>query len=400
MKRRTRLPLLRDRHDHVSLYAALFGAPSLAGFDEPEALGLLARGPADRLSLVLGWQNDRVPRAALERGDLPPAVVVNWSLHGFVATPAARPLVAALWPELAERADDAAWAERHLPEILSFYGRVGGLGREKLAALFSRLEGAGFGAADDLAVIGAEALREIAASPFRDRVEIWAGLDAFRAFSPDDRTACAGAKLFLDGALGARTAALDAPFLDAPAGPLLHTDAELDASLAEIAGLGARPAVHAIGHRAVGQIVASLERLARDGVAFEAPRIEHAQFVSESQARRARDLGCVLSVQPCFGPESDGYADRLCPRHRDENNPLRTLVDRVGFAPGRDLLFGTDGMPADVAFALRCALFPAREGQRLTVDELVAGFGAAPGSGTALYEIDDGARTVVRVDET
>lgn len=353
--------------------------------------------PHDRLALVLGWRSDLLPRAALDRGDLPPALVVNWCLHGIVATSSARRHLERMWPELAERVDDPGWQELHLHSILSFCGAVSGLDGAKLSAHFSDLEDKGFAAAEDLAVIGLEALRVITASPLRDRIAIWAPFDLFRALPPGDRHACAGPKLFLDGALGACTAALDAPFRDSPAGPLLYDDDALDAALAEVASFGARPAIHAIGHRAIEQIVAALERLARSGVSFASPRIEHAQFITEGQARRARSLGCVLSMQPCFNVESSDYADRLDERHLRENNPLRMVIDRAGFEPGVDLLFGTDGMPADVAFALSAGLFPPLPGQRLSIDELAAGFGAAATEQTVVYEVDDAERSVRRV---
>jgi len=400
MKRRIRLPLLRDRHNHASLYAALRCAPSLAGLDVAGARATLTSLPLDRLSLVLGWRSDKIPVAVFEDGDLPPLLVVNWSLHGFAATPHALPFLKREWPELAERARDAAFCERVLPQLLSFYGRLGCLDAEKLAAFMDGLERAGFREAEDLSLTGVEALAVILDSPYRDRIDIFAALDVYRGFSREQRASCAGVKLFLDGALGARSAALDAPFCDAPAGQLLYADEELDAALAEIASYGARPAVHAIGHRAVGQILGSLERLLGNGVSFRAPRIEHAQFISECQARRARDLGAVLSMQPNFSPESHDYADRLIERHCRENNPFRVLVDDVGFRPGEDLVFGTDGMPSDVAFAMRSCLFPPRASQHLSIKEFEDGYGAASGDGNALYEIDDEARTVSRIDET
>jgi hypothetical protein len=73
------------------------------------------------------------------------------------------------------------------------------------------------------------------------------------------------------------------------------------------------------------------------------------------------------------------------------------VIDRAGFEPGVDLLFGTDGMPADVAFALSAGLFPPLPGQRLSIDELAAGFGAAATEQTVVYEVDDAERSVRRV---
>jgi predicted amidohydrolase YtcJ len=135
--------------------------------------------------------------------------------------------------------------------------------------------------------------------------------------------------------------------------------------------------------------------LDRQGLRFPSARLEHAQFLTEAQGRRARDLGAVLSMQPVFSADSLDYADRLEPRWLAANQPFRTLVDRCGFRPGVDLLFGSDGMPHGVAPALRWALFPPFAGQRLSAEELLAGFGTHPEvAGTATVEVDEGRREV------
>jgi hypothetical protein len=56
------------------------------------------------------------------------------------------------------------------------------------------------------------------------------------------------------------------------------------------------------------------------------------------------------------------------------NNPFRMLIDQAGFVPGKDLLFGSDGMPHGAAYALNSALFPPYPGQRLTLPEFIAGY--------------------------
>ncbi len=70
------------------------------------------------------------------------------------------------------------------------------------------------------------------------------------------------------------------------------------------------------------------------------------------------------------------------------------LIDQVGFQPGRDLIFGSDGMPHGVEYALQWSLFPPYPVQRLTVEELVAGYGAHPGGGHSVLSIDHQARQV------
>jgi hypothetical protein len=56
------------------------------------------------------------------------------------------------------------------------------------------------------------------------------------------------------------------------------------------------------------------------------------------------------------------------------NNPFRMLIDEAGFVPGINLLFGSDGMPHGVQYALENSLFPPFPGQKLALDEFVAGY--------------------------
>lgn len=121
--------------------------------------------------------------------------------------------------------------------------------------------------------------------------------------------------------------------------------------------------------------------------------MEHVQFIDEIQARRARELGLVLWMQPNFNSDSRDYTDRLDVHWLAINNPFRMLIDRVGFTPGRDLIFGSDGMPHGVEYALQWGLFPLYREQRITVEELVAGYGPHPeGKGWSLVEIDQAQR--------
>ena len=50
------------------------------------------------------------------------------------------------------------------------------------------------------------------------------------------------------------------------------------------------------------------------------------------------------------------------------------LIDDVGFVPGKDLIFGSDGMPHGADYALRASLYPPRPGQVLTLEEFVDGY--------------------------
>jgi hypothetical protein len=393
------LALLHDHHSHATLYAAFEGIPDIGGLDKPSALELISRLPREKLSVVKEWRTERLSLGAAELEEMPPAVIVNASLHGFAATPSAAGPIASLWPELAESSGDPAWGERHLPELFAFYERVAGLDGAKLEAFMSRMEEIGLGSLEDMTVSSDESLDLIAGSPYAQRIRAWASISAYRRLSARSRAACAGIKIFLDGSLGAGTAALDAPFLDGREGLLLYGEAELETLLAEIASYGANLSVHAIGRRAIEEAIQCLEDLRRDGVEFDAPRIEHAQFISRLQAKRCKNLGVVLSMQPNFNYDSIDYADRLEPRHRAENDPFRMLIDELGFVPGRDLIFGSDGMPHGPEHALTQSLFPASESQRMSPEELEAGYGKALGveGQRRRYRIGEAERKVERV---
>jgi hypothetical protein len=60
-----------------------------------------------------------------------------------------------------------------------------------------------------------------------------------------------------------------------------------------------------------------------------------------------------------------------------------------------DLIFGSDGMPHGLEHAAQWSLFPAWPGQRLTLPELLDGYGARlDPDGPVALEIDDDARRV------
>jgi predicted amidohydrolase YtcJ len=328
-------------------------------------------------------------------------VIVNASLHGYAFSRSALPLISELWPEFAERGADAAWGERNISRLFEFYGKLAGFSADKLATFMARMEALGIGSLEDMTVSGEAALAIEAASAFADRISSWASPEVYRGLSGAARARCSGVKIFLDGSLGARSAALDAPFLDGSEGSLLYGDGELARLLSELASYGTGLSAHAIGREAIAQALDSLESLSSDGLAFPSVRLEHAQFISRGQARRCRDLGIILSMQPNFNADSSCYADRLDPRHLEENDPFRMLIDEAGFVPGVDLLFGSDGMPHGPEEALRWSLFPAFEGQRLSAGELEAGYGTARGNPRRLragsaFAIDDAARVVRR----
>ncbi len=160
-------------------------------------------------------------------------------------------------------------------------------------------------------------------------------------------------KLFADGSLGSRSAAMLAPYLDAATNPptggptgMFITQPDDLADLARRAeSNGIAVQIHAIGDAAVRVVLDVFESLppAPHGVPLMR-RVEHAQLVDPQDQPRFGRLGVAASVQPVHLRSDEpqiraGWGDR-----GDNAIPLRALIDGGALIP-----FGTDAPvePAD-----------------------------------------------------
>ncbi len=153
-------------------------------------------------------------------------------------------------------------------------------------------------------------------------------------------------KLFADGSLGSRSAALLAPYDDAATNPptggptgMVLTDAEELAELVNAAAdVGIVSQIHAIGDGAVRTVLDVFER--SSAVRGNPPlmrRIEHAQLVDPADTPRFGKLNVAASSQPVH-LRSDATPARVAWGARAENTfPLRSLIDGGALIP-----LGTD----------------------------------------------------------
>ncbi len=178
---------------------------------------------------------------------------------------------------------------------------------------------------------------------------------------PDDVAGAAGTflrdgglKVFLDGSLGAHTAALREDYGDGghhPRGLLNWSDTELGRLFARAHAAGIQIHAHAIGDAAVDQGLAAFATLAArsdiEAAGWNANllrhRFEHYEIVHDDQLRRTAELGLVASSQPNFvgtwSSKGGMYEHRLGPRFA-LNNRFRAML-----AAGIPVAFGSDGMP-------------------------------------------------------
>ncbi len=121
-------------------------------------------------------------------------------------------------------------------------------------------------------------------------------------------------KLFADGALGSRGAALLQVYSDAPdTKGLLFNDAEqIYQKMFKAASKGYQLNVHAIGDAGNRQILDSYARLQQAGqspASLARHRIEHAQVVDLKEIPRFKSLGVIASMQPSHATSDMNMAE-------------------------------------------------------------------------------------------
>ena len=131
----------------------------------------------------------------------------------------------------------------------------------------------------------------------------------------DDRLTVRAVKLFADGALGSRGAALLEPYTDEPShkGLLLESDASMTQKIEKALRAGYQVNVHAIGDAANRQVLDAFETAYRVvGGRDLRNRIEHAQIVSPADIPRFKALDIIASMQPTHATSDMNMAeDRL-----------------------------------------------------------------------------------------
>jgi len=197
-----------------------------------------------------------------------------------------------------------------------------------------------------------------------------------------------GAKLYMDGALGSRGAALLEDYADEPGHrglPMLE-DAQLDHLLELCDANGMQPAVHAIGDLGNRRVLDALERRISVSASFAAlrPRIEHAQVVSPADWERFARLGVTPSMQPTHATSDMPWAPaRLGPQRIEGAYAWRRLDPQGGsLCLGSDCPVESCDPLAGLYAAITCADArgePAegyRPDQRLDPARALAGFTA------------------------
>jgi hypothetical protein len=159
----------------------------------------------------------------------------------------------------------------------------------------------------------------------------------------DDLIKLGGLKAFADGSLGSATAWMYEPFADDPANrgiplALMNPPANMEALASGADQAQLQLCIHAIGDRAITEILDMYERLGGDNAAARRFRIEHAQHTRPQDFARFAKLGIVASMQPYHAIDDGRWAEKRIGHERARwSFAWRSMLEA-----GAPLAFGSD----------------------------------------------------------
>ncbi|MCB0278731.1 MAG: amidohydrolase [Calditrichaeota bacterium] len=147
-------------------------------------------------------------------------------------------------------------------------------------------------------------------------------------------------KGFVDGSLGSHTAAFFEPFLDSPGdtGLLVNSMDSIYYWVSHADKKQLQVAIHAIGDRAINQLLDVYERVEKENGAKDRRfRIEHAQHIAPTDFKRFHDLDIIASMQPYHAIDDGRWAEKYIGERINTTYAFRSLLDA-----GAKLAFGSD----------------------------------------------------------
>ncbi|QOC23689.1 amidohydrolase [Wenzhouxiangella sp. AB-CW3] len=156
-----------------------------------------------------------------------------------------------------------------------------------------------------------------------------------------DRLNARGVKLYTDGALGSRGAAMLADYSDdaGNSGLLFHSDEELRELVDRVIGCGLQLGIHAIGDAANRQVIDALAAVGPDHPDNAGRhRIEHVQIIAVEDIPRMAEHGIIASMQPIHATSDMRWAeDRVGSERLDGAYAWQRVLDAdVHLALGSD----------------------------------------------------------------
>ena len=184
-----------------------------------------------------------------------------------------------------------------------------------------------------------------------------------------------GVKLYADGSIGARTAALHKGYRGnrANRGLLLQDERRLVGILKRAEAGGNQVLIHTIGDRATSQVLKAFAQ-AGTGKNRLRHRIEHVEIMTRaSDFDLVSKLNLIVSLQPNFignwGQPGGMYEMYLGKKRWQQTNRLRTF-QKLGLT----ILFGSDCMPPGPVYGIHWAVNHPVKAERLSVEAAIRSY--------------------------
>ena len=164
-------------------------------------------------------------------------------------------------------------------------------------------------------------------------------------------------KLFLDGALGGRSAAMIEPYCDDPGntGVVNYTQEAFTEELRKAYVLGIQTGTHVIGDKAGKMLTDAIETVWREDPRPD-PRFRmiHLEVATEDVLQRIKDLPVVVDVEPLYmDTDAAWIEDRIGPERMPYANPWgRMMRDGVVVTSGSD----APGLDEDPWLGIYCCV--------------------------------------------
>ena len=190
--------------------------------------------------------------------------------------------------------------------------------------------------------------------------------------------------LFVDGAIGSRTASLCSPYLDAPhtSGAAYLDASEIAAHVEAATSASMQAGFHVIGDAASDVVLDGFRAAARtlgpDAIRARGHRLEHAELLSDEHIATMAELGIIASMQPMFdglwGGRGGMYEQRLGIERAAGMNRIADLLHA-----DVETTFGSDAPVTALGpwEAMRAAVHHSEPSQRIDAARAFAAHSAA-----------------------
>ena len=195
-------------------------------------------------------------------------------------------------------------------------------------------------------------------------------IEEIKSLESTKKVRLAGIKVYTDGSIGARTAALcNFSYASGSKGLLLCSREQLERLIDYANNNGYQLAIHAIGDEAIQTVLRAMKKNPKSNPARH--RIEHFELARDGQIKEAIDRNIILSMQPNFlkWSKPGGLYEMALGKDYMYNNRLYFTIREGG-----RITFGSDGMPYGPLLGIKEAIKAPFPSQRIGRDVAIKAY--------------------------